>query len=100
MNATDRLHELEGKVVLVCSAQDHRNPPTGLRGTLHVHDENGQAVVQVEMDFPQMFTTRAHHRTVLLNEEQIEEILRSDDYGSYTVTLPDRLDPEAPPSNE
>ena len=68
MNAIDRLHELEGKVVLVCSARDHRNPPTGMRGTLHVHEENGRPVVQVELDFPQMFTTRAHHLTASLDE--------------------------------
>lgn len=101
MNATD-LSRLEGSVVLVCSAQDHRNPPSGVRGTIHVHEagDAGHPVIAVELQFPQMFTTRAHRRTIILNDEEIARLLGSEDYGAFTVTVNDRLDPEAPRENE
>lgn len=101
MNATD-IGRLDGKVVLVCSAQDHRNPPTGRRGTLHVREAAapGETGVDVEVEFPQMFQTCAHRRTVTLSEDQLAELLASEHYGAFTVTLKDRLDPEAPPDVE
>ena len=97
MNATD-VNELEGKLVLVRSAQDAHNPPTGRRGTLRVVNPagSGRPVVQVELDFPQMFTTRAHQRVVTLDDEEVAEILASEHYGAFTVTLKDRLDPQSP----
>lgn len=101
MHATD-LSELNGKIVLVCSAQDHRNPPTGIRGTLLVHEavHGGRPVVEVELDFPQMFSTRAHLRRVVLTDDQVAQLLESDHYGAFALTIPDRLDPEAPAGNE
>lgn len=101
MNVTP-LSSLDGKIVLVRSAVDQRNPPTGIRGTLRVMEDaiSHRPVVHIELDFPQMFTTRAHHRTVTLTEAEIAELLQSDDSGTFSVTLPDRLDPEAPPGNE
>jgi hypothetical protein len=99
---TAAINELNGKVVLVCSAQDHRNPPTGLRGTIFVRnaENGGRPVVEVEIEFPQMFTSRAHVRRVALTDEAVAQMLASERYGAFTVTLPDRLDPEASPGNE
>ncbi len=99
MNATV-LTELNGKNVLVCSSMDHRNPPTARRGTVFVRDAEGTPVVEVEVEFPQMFTTRAHVRRIQLSDEDLAQMLRSERYGAFTVTLDDRLDPEAPPANE
>ena len=101
MNGTD-LTEWDGRIVLVSSARDHRNPPTAVRGTIRVREERSGAAptVAIELEFPQMFTTRAHHRTVTLSADEIEQ-LRAHGYdGVFSLTLPDRLDPEAPVGNE
>ncbi len=96
MNAT-AFRDLDGKVVLVTSALDHRNPPTGRRGTLHVTDTgDGTPVIEVELEFPQMFTTRAHVRRARLSDREVAQLLASEHYGAFTVTLHDRLDPDAP----
>lgn len=102
MNTTADLHELEGRVVLVCSAWDQHNPPTGLRGTIRVPDAEGSARprIEVELDFPQMFVTRAHHRTVVLSDDEVSELLASEDCGGFTVFLRGRLDPQAPVGSE
>ncbi|HVU32532.1 MAG TPA: hypothetical protein VHE61_03805 [Opitutaceae bacterium] len=102
MNATTDLAGLEGKIVLVCSARDHRNPPTGMRGTLRVGSEpsSRRPVVQIELEFPQMFSTRAHHRVITLDDAEVGQLLHSAHDGAYTVTLPGRLDPQAPAGNE
>lgn len=101
MNATD-VTALHGKVVLVCSAQDTRNPPTGRRGTIVVTPDtaDGSPAVDVEIDFPQMFTRSAHLRRVRLSEAQVSHMLESEHYGTFTVMLEDRLDPEAEPGNQ
>lgn len=101
MNTTD-LSELDGKIVLVTSARDHRNPPTGMRGTIRVRDpdERGAQHVAIELEFPQMFLTRAHHRTITLTEPEIEQLKANNYDGTFSLTLDDRLDPEAPAGNE
>lgn len=101
MPTTD-LESLDGKIALVRSAQDHRNPETALRGTIEVREraDGGEPVVQIALEFPQMFTTRAHHRTVVLRRDEIARLLASGHDGVYEITLADRLDPEAPPGNE
>jgi hypothetical protein len=100
MNALD-LRELNGKLVLVCSAQDYRNPPTGRRGTIFVQEAtNGRQQVEVEIEFPQMFTTPAHVRRAILSDDEVAQMLASEHYGAFTVTLKDRLDPVAPAGNE
>ncbi len=96
MNATD-LHELDGKIVLVVSALDRRTPPAGRRGTLCVENVDGRPRVSVEVDFPEMFTSRAHVRHVVLNEAQVTSMLATEDYGAFTLTLDEPgapLDPE------
>jgi hypothetical protein len=94
------LRRLNGKIVLVRSACDHRDPPTAMRGTIEVREEQGGTPVRIVLDFPQMFTTRAHRRTVTLDEEAIAQLVASEHTGTYAVTLPDRLDPGAPAGNE
>lgn len=96
----DRLH---GCIVLVESAQDHRNPPSALRGTLEVHPgpaENDPPHVAIRLEFPQMFTTPAHQRTVALSDEEISRLLASERAGTFRLMLDGRLDPLAPAGNE
>lgn len=99
MNAIDRT-ELNGRIVLVCSAQDHRNPPTGRRGTLCVHDSAAGQVVEVEVEFPQMFTTPAHIRRARLTDAEVAQMLASERDGTFTVILNERLDPLSAAGNE
>lgn len=101
MTVTD-LRALHNKIVLVKSARDTRNPPTALRGTIEVHEDptDRSPLVQVVLDFPQMFTTRAHHRTITLDARAVERLLASERNGSFELTLDDPLDPAAPPGNE
>lgn len=96
------LSQLEGRIVLVSSARDRHNPPTGMRGTLRVRPEPGNRTlsVEIELDFPQMFSTGAHHRTVRLGDDKLAELLASERDGTFSVTLDDRLDPAAPRDNE
>jgi len=62
------LRQLHGSLVLVKSRHDRHNPPTGMRGTIEVHESPGsEPQVNVVIDFPQMFTTRARRRTLALN---------------------------------
>lgn len=93
------LDYLNGKIVLVRSARDHRNPPTAMRGTIEIREVDHHPVVQVALDFPQMFTTRAHHRTIVLTDAEVERLLGSEREGTFDVTLDGPLDPEAPPGN-
>jgi hypothetical protein len=101
MNATD-LSDLDGKIVLVSSARDHRNPPTAMRGTIRVREDPAShgSVVQIELEFPQMFTTRAHHRTVTLTDAEADRLRASNYDGTFSIALEDRLDPDAPAGNE
>ena len=101
MNTAD-LTDIDGKIVLVTSARDHRNPPTGMRGTIRVRDTGvgDRHVVQIELEFPQMFLTRAHHRTLTLTDAEIDQLVTANYDGTFSLQLDDRLDPEAPPGNE
>jgi hypothetical protein len=99
MISTDVSH-LDGKLVLVASARDWRNPPTGRRGTIFVRERDGAPLVQISVDFPQMFTVSAHQRTITLDDAAVARLLESERDGTYQFTVDDRLDPEAPPGNE
>ena len=93
------LRVLDKKIVLVKSSRDRRNPPTALRGTIEVHDDpadRGTPLVQIALDFPQMFTTRAHHHTITLDAPAIERLVASERNGTYEIAIDEPLDPETP----
>jgi hypothetical protein len=97
MTLTD-LRLLHHKIVLVKSSRDRRNPPTALRGTIEVHDDpadRGTALVQIALDYPQMFRTRAHHHTITLDQKAVERLLASEHNGSFSLTIDEELDPQA-----
>lgn len=97
---TAELAYLHGKSVLVRSSIDHRNPPTARRGWLEVRLVDGAPRVQIALEFPQMFQTCAHGRTLTLDEEAVERLLESEREGAFALTIEGPLDPEAPPGNE
>lgn len=96
----EELDYLNGKSVLVRSACDHHNPPTAVRGTIEVRENANGPLVQVALEFPQMFSTRAHHRTLTLAEEDIERLLESESEGTFDLTIDEPLDPAAPAGSE
>jgi hypothetical protein len=95
MLATD-LQSLQGRTVLVRSARDRRNPETAVRGTLEVCPPTGADAprVQIALEFPQMFTTRAHHHTIPLNEAELAQLLASGRDGTFEFVLASPIDPQ------
>lgn len=86
------LKDLNGRLVLVKSSRDPHNPPTGIRGWIEVHEETGATPeVRISLEFPQMFRSRAHHRTIPLDTAAIERLLTSERNGAYEFTVDDEL---------
>ena len=98
MTLTD-LRILSEKTVLTKSSRDKRNPPVALRGTIEVQEdprEGGSALVEISLDFPQMFSTQAHHHTLTLDPAAIERLIASERNGTYEITIDEPLNPEPP----
>jgi hypothetical protein len=86
------IRDLNGQIVLVRSARDQHNPPTGMRGWIEVHDTPaGETAVNLAVEFPQMFTTPAHHRTIPLDDAALVRLLASENNGVFEFTLNDEL---------
>lgn len=97
------LRTLHNKIVLVKSSRDRRNPPTGMRGTIEVHDDpvqRGTPLVQIALDFPQMFRRSAHHHTITLDAAAVDQLLASENNGTFEITIDEPLDPVAPVGSE
>jgi hypothetical protein len=89
-----QVDSLNGKSVLVKSRSDHHNPPTGIRGTIEVRPGSilndpsvGTVCVQIALEFPQMFGAPAHHRTITLDEKEVDNLLMSATNGTYELTV-------------
>ena len=90
--AVHDLRELNGRVVLVKTSQDHRNPPTGIRGWLEVHDSaRGEPEVCIAIEFPQMFSRPAHRKTISLDPAALARLLESERNGGFEITVDDDL---------
>ena len=86
------LRGLYGRIVLVTSARDHRNPPAGLRGWLEVPETvAAEPKVNLVLEFPQMFASRAHHRTIPLSRDELARLLASECNGALAFTIDDEL---------
>jgi hypothetical protein len=86
------LHRLDGRLVLVKSTRDRRNPPAGLRGWIEVHQNSGAAPqVSIAVEFPQMFSAPAHRRTMPLDQAGLERLLASEHNGTFEFTIDDEL---------
>lgn len=88
------LQRLDGKIVLVKSTRDRRNPPTAMRGTIEVRRAQADATPQVSLavEFPQMFTTHAHHRTIPLDQAGVQRLLESECNGTFEFTIDEPLE--------
>lgn len=86
------LLRLKGKTVLVRSTRDQRTPPSALRGSIEVHETEGAApTVSIALEFPQMFTSRAHHRNIPLDRAALERLVASERNGAFEFTIDDEL---------
>lgn len=86
------MRALQGRVVLVRSTRDRRNPPTAMRGWVEVRDGAGAAPeVAVVVEFPQMFQTPAHHRTIPLDAAALGRLLASNPNGTLEFTIDEEL---------
>lgn len=80
--------------MLVRSAKDHRNPPTALRGTIEVHDNQGGTEaprIGIALEFPQMYTSHAHHRVIPLSPTDVARLLASERNGVFEFTIDGEL---------
>lgn len=90
--ARSDFRDLNGQIVLVRSSRDQRNPPTAMRGWIEVRDAPGtKPVVNIAVEFPQMFTTAAHRRTIPLDDPSRERLRASERNGVFEFTLEDEL---------
>lgn len=84
--------QLPGKVVLVKSTRDRRNPPTAMRGWIERHETaGGEPQIGIAVEFPQMFTTRAHHRFIPLDQAALERLMASERDGAFEFAIDDEL---------
>ena len=86
------LRALQGRVVLVKSSRDLRNPPTAMRGWFEVHENNDATPdLSVAVEFPQMFKIPAHRRTFRLDRAGLERVLASERHGAFEYTVDEEL---------
>lgn len=88
------LERLNGKIVLVKSTRDRRNPPTAMRGTIEVRHPTPDAAPEVSLaiEFPQMFKSRAHHRAIVLDHADVMRLLASEYNGTFEFAIDDELE--------
>lgn len=90
--ALDDLSQISGRIVLVRSSRDHRNPPTAMRGWMEIpSDPSPGHIASIVVEFPQMFASRAHHRTFPLGEDGLSRLLASERDGAFEFTIDDEL---------
>lgn len=88
------LQRLHGATVLVKSTRDLRHPPTAMRGTIEVrqHAPDAAPEVSLAIEFPQMFRSPAHHRTIVLDHADLTRLLASEYNGTFEFTIDDELE--------
>ncbi len=66
-----------------------------MRGTIEVYEASDgvTATVKVELDYPQMFDAPAHHRTFVLDDAQIDELIASERGGVFEIAFDEDLNP-------
>jgi hypothetical protein len=100
MNAAE-LKKLEGRNVLVRSTADRHRPTVGVRGSIHlVRSETHPAEPKFEvvLDFPDMYTSRAHERIFVLQDDEVARLLAAENTGTYELFVDFPID--GPPDRE
>ena len=92
MTTAPDLSSLHGRVVLVKSSRDERNPPAGRRGWVEVKaNSSGELLVAIVLDLPEMFTRRAHNRSFPLDHTTLERLLAVDPDTTFEFTVDEDL---------
>jgi hypothetical protein len=94
MNPEADLLSLNGKIVLVRFANNERDFPVALRGTLEVHPAElpGQPpVVELILVFPDMFNISAYQRVMPLADDDLRRLLASECNGTFEFTIHNEL---------
>lgn len=101
MTTAERIH-LHGQSVLVRSTQDHRNPPTALRGTIDAQTTEGEerAHLRIVLEYPDMFTVPAHQGIIELDEASAARLQASEHDGVFEFTIDEPLEPKLPDLGE
>lgn len=87
------LRTLDGKMVLIKSARDLRNPPTAIRGTIAVREigesfeSDQRPEVHLVLTFPDMFNRAAYEETFALDENEIARLIASEREGTFEFTI-------------
>lgn len=90
--SADEIRALHGRVVLVKSSRDQRNPPTAMRGSIEVTEAaTAPPRVSIALEFPQMFASKAHHRSIPLDDSALARLLASENEGALAITIDDDL---------
>ena len=86
------LRALNGRIVLVKSSRNRRNPPTAARGWIEVHEKpDAPPEISIAIEFPQMFSTPAHRRSIPLDDATIGRLLAFNDDRPFEFTIDDEL---------
>ncbi len=91
INAKD-LKSLHRKPVLVISSRDIRHPPVPMKGTIEVREVGrGATLVNLLVEFAQLFRTPAHRRTIALDGSGIARLLESEQNGIFQFIIDEEL---------
>lgn len=65
-----------------------------MRGTIEVRQNasNEPPEVSLAVEFPQMFRSRAHHRTIGLGPAEVKRLIESERNGTFEFTIDDELE--------
>jgi hypothetical protein len=86
------LKSLHGRIVLVRSSRDLRTPPVAMRGMIEVLEApSDEPIVSIAVDFPQMFTSPAHRRNIVLSEADVARLVATERRGTFEFTIHDEL---------
>lgn len=84
-------HCLRGRTVLVRSALDLRSPPVALRGSIELRETDAETLVGITLDYPQMFQSPKHRRTIWLSDDEVDALTASEHEGALEFTIPGEL---------
>ena len=85
------LQSLRGRNVLVSSAVDTREPRVALRGSIELQESPSGTLVGIVLEYPQMFQSRSHRRTIWLSDDEVRALVESERDGVWQFMIPGEL---------